>query len=97
MTHPGQPARCLLPNCPRPLAAPQPRTHEVIRRRVPATDPVKELIDPLTEEGLTIKEIWDRLVDEHVIALSITAMTPYVRTHQLDRNHEPHPPPAPTF
>ncbi|WP_371648178.1 MULTISPECIES: hypothetical protein [unclassified Streptomyces] len=64
---------------------------------MPATDPVKELIDPLTEEGLTIKEIWDRLVDEHVIALSITAMTPYVRTHQLDRNHEPHPPPAPTF
>lgn len=58
---------------------------------------VGELIDPLIEEGLTIKEIWDRLVDEHDIALSMTAMTRYVRTHQLDRNREPHPPPALTF
>jgi len=81
----------------RALAAPQPPTYEVIRRRVPATDPVKELIDPLIEEGLTIKEIWNRLVDEHDIALSMTAMTRYVRTHQLDRNREPHPPPALSF
>ncbi|MCF3175619.1 TniQ family protein [Streptomyces sioyaensis] len=81
----------------RALAAPQPRTHEVIRRRVRATDPVKELINPLIEEGLTIKEIWDRLVDEHNIALSRTALSRYFRTHQLDRNREPHPLPALTF
>lgn len=59
---------------------------------MPATDPVKELIDPLTEKGLTIKEIWDRLVDEHGIALSITAMTRYVSTHQLNHTHRPLPP-----
>ncbi|MFH9728715.1 TniQ family protein [Streptomyces sp. NPDC017254] len=76
----------------RALAAPQPRPHELVRRRVAATDPIKELINPLIEEGLTIKEVWDRLVDEHDVALSMTATTRYFRTHQLDRTREPHPP-----
>jgi hypothetical protein len=73
----------------RALDAPPAPPEELIRRRVPVIDPIKHLIDALLEEGISRSDIWDRLVDEHDIALGWTAHFYYARSWQLKRDREP--------
>jgi hypothetical protein len=50
----------------------------VIRRRpLTVIEPIKDLIDPMIDAGLLPKQIWDRLYDEHGIA--VTTLMPISR------------------
>jgi AraC-like DNA-binding protein len=70
----------------RALDAPRPLPHEVTRRRpLSVIAPVKELIDPLLEEGLAPKEIWIRIIDEHNIATPFTPLINYAKERHLSR------------
>ncbi|MFF3906505.1 hypothetical protein ACFYZJ_11005 [Streptomyces sp. NPDC001848] len=62
----------------RALNAPEPSPENVIRRRPPTViEPIKVLIDPMIDAGLLPKQIWDRLYDEHGIA--VTTLMPISR------------------
>ncbi|CAL9633053.1 hypothetical protein [Streptomyces sp. enrichment culture] len=62
----------------RALNAPEPSPEHVIRRRPPTViEPIQVLIDPMIDAGLLPKQIWDRLYDEHGIA--VTTLMPISR------------------
>ncbi|WP_327287530.1 hypothetical protein [Streptomyces sp. NBC_01198] len=68
----------------RALRTPAPPRADIIRRRQLAIEPIKALIDPMADEGLLPKQIWDRLYDDHGIAVSnLAAIVRYVATRRL--------------
>ncbi|MFJ7330787.1 hypothetical protein ACIQVN_31665 [Streptomyces cyaneofuscatus] len=58
----------------RALNAAPASTHDTLRRRSLVVDPDKHLIDPLLDQGLPRGDVWDRLVDDHDVVLSWTAL-----------------------
>ena len=61
----------------RALRTPEPPRADIIRRRQLAIEPIRPLIDPMADEGLLPKQIWDRLYDDYDIA--VTNLAPIVR------------------
>lgn len=54
--------------------------------------PLKSIIDSMLTEGLTPRQIWVRLIDEHDIVLRLNALMVYSREWHLTRNRPEHPP-----
>lgn len=78
----------------RALSAPEPPPDKLVRRSPARTQPLTPIINPMLEEGLTSKQIWVRLIDEHDIVLRFDRVGNYAKEWHLTRNHVE--PPAPT-
>ncbi|MFF9400327.1 TniQ family protein [Streptomyces sp. NPDC014744] len=59
----------------------EPPPRKVPRRLSPALEPHKPLINPLIEQGLSAKEIWVTLMDDHNVSVSYSTLNSYVRLH----------------
>ena len=62
-------------------AGPPPRKQGT--RPAPATDPIRDVLDKLAGEPLTIWEIWTTVTDEHDSDASYAAVRDYVRIRRL--------------
>lgn len=74
----------------RALDAPRLSDSELARHRPRSViAPVKDLIDPLIDEGLDPKVIWIRIIDEHHIVVPFTPMLNYANERHASRVREP--------
>ncbi|MBB4885553.1 hypothetical protein [Streptomyces netropsis] len=76
----------------RALDASDPPPDRLVRQVPLRLKPLKPIIDPMLTEGLTPRQIWVRLIDEHDIVLRLNALMVYSREWHLTRNRPEHPP-----
>jgi hypothetical protein len=74
----------------RALKQPELPSSEILRGRPPVVGPLRDLIDPMINEGLNARDIWDRLLDDHDIVIGYQPVLSYTRERLLSRLREPH-------
>ncbi|MGF1431904.1 hypothetical protein [Kitasatospora sp. LaBMicrA B282] len=62
----------------RALTAVTPQRRQVVARYKRVLDHTREHIDALLEQGLTARQIWCRLLDDHDIAISFASVSSYI-------------------
>lgn len=66
-----------------------PPPRKATERTSPVLDPIRALIDPMLDTGITVREIWKRLLDEHNASISYSTLHGYVRAQQTQKNASP--------